>query len=413
MNRVILHSDCNSFYASVECLYHPELRDKPVAVGGDVETRRGIILAKNQIAKRYNIQTGETIWQAMQKCPNLVVLQPTFGLYSRFAQMARKIYLDYTDRVEPFGLDEAWLDITQSVKSAEDAMNIASEISSRIKYELGITVSIGISFNKIFAKLGSDYKKPDAITEITCENFKDIVYPLPCSELLGVGRATTRKLRRMGVHTIGDIAQYPLHLLEASFGKWGDILYCFARGEDTTPVALYEEADEVKSVGNSTTAIRDLECDEDARIIFTVLADSVSRRLREQGLRARVISISVRSNQLEWFTRQRKLDHYTRTSVELARVAMELFRANYSWSQPLRGLGICASDLAYNGAFEQESMFECDQRRLREETIDRTVDSIKKRFGTFSLQPAVLLTDRRLSGFDPKTEHTIHPESYF
>jgi DNA polymerase-4 len=219
MERMILHSDCNSFYASVECLHHPEIRNKPVAVGGDVEQRHGIILAKNQLAKRYNIKTGEALWQAKQKCPDLVIMPPNYHLYMRFSKMARQIYLDYTDQVEPFGLDECWLDVTGSAVKG-NGLSIAEEIRARIKYELGITVSIGVSFNKIFAKLGSDYKKPDAITVISRENYRQIAWPLPASDLLYVGRSTEKRLTSMGIHTIGDLAGTSNKLLRSLFGKW-------------------------------------------------------------------------------------------------------------------------------------------------------------------------------------------------
>ena len=226
--RTILHSDCNGFYASVECLYHPDVRNKPVAVGGDADKRHGIILAKNEIAKKYKISTGEAIWQAREKCPELVVIKPHFERYMRFSKMCRRIYADYTDCIEPFGLDEAWLDVTGNSMSGEA---IAHEIRKRIKNELGITVSVGVSFNKIFAKLGSDYKKPDAVTVISRENFRDVVFPLDAGDLLYVGRSTKRRLRTLGVHTIGELAAFPLPLLRANFGKWGDILYHFTSSE--------------------------------------------------------------------------------------------------------------------------------------------------------------------------------------
>lgn len=416
MERVILHSDCNSFYASVECLHRPEIRDKPVAVGGDVEQRHGIILAKNQIAKKYNIKTGEALWQARRKCPDLVIVPPRFELYMRFSRMARKIYMDYTDQVEPFGLDECWLDVTGSgIKG--NGMEIAREISSRIKYELGITVSIGVSYNKIFAKLGSDYKKPDAITRIGKENYRDIAWPLPVGDLLYVGRATQRKLESYAVHTIGDLAHTSERTLKSWFGKWGEVLYCFSNGFDVSPVAAFDDTPPVKSIGNSQTTPRDLTTDEDVKIILYVLADSVARRLREQGFKGRTVNISVRDNELSSFTRQHTMKHYTNITSEIANAGMELFRRNYRrnyrWYNPIRSIGISISDLVADITPTQIDLY-CDERsRERKERLDITTDWLKNRFGSKAVQPAVLLTDRQLSGFDPKKDHTIHPVGYF
>lgn len=412
VERVILHSDCNSFYASVECLHHPEIRDKPVAVGGDVEQRHGIILAKNQIAKRYNVQTGEALWQAQQKCPDLIILPPRFELYMRFSRLARKIYLDYTDQVEPFGLDECWLDVSGSTIKG-DGMAIAQEISSRIKYELGITVSIGVSWNKIFAKLGSDYKKPDAITRIGKDNYKELVWPLPASDLLYVGRSTAKKLTSSGVHTIGELAEKDERVLHGWFGKWGEVLHSFSNGLDISPVAAFDNAPIVKSIGNSTTTPRDLENNQDVKIILYVLADSVARRLREQGFKGRVVSISVRDNELSSTTRQHALGKYTNITAEIAQEGLRLFIVNYRWQRPIRSVGISISDLVSDTTPTQTDLFFDERARERREHLDAATDWLKRRFGTYAVQPAVLLTDRQLSGFDPKKDHTIHPVGYF
>ena len=413
MERIILHSDCNSFYASVECLHHPEIREKPVAVGGDIEQRHGIILAKNQLAKQFHVSTGEAIWQAKQKCPELIVLPPNFPLYLRFSRLARDIYLDYSNRVEPFGLDEAWLDITSSENQKDKGERTAHEIRKRIREELGITVSIGVSYNKIFAKLGSDYRKPDAVTMITKENYRQIAWPLPVSDLLYVGPATKRKLNGFGVHTIGELAQTPVEILRSKFGKIGDILWCFSNGLDSSPVADFQNQPVVKSIGNSTTAPRDLERDEDVKIILYVLADSVARRLREQGLKGRTIHISVRDNSLFSFTRQKTLGFYTNLTEEIAGEALSLFREHYQWKRPVRSIGISVSDLAADTIYSQTSLF-CDEvKREKVERLDKALDRLKARFGTFAVQPAVLLKDRKLSGFDPKNDHIIHPVGYF
>lgn len=413
MDRVILHSDCNSFYASVECLHRPEIREKPVAVGGDAEQRHGIILAKNQAAKRCGVITGEALWQARRKCPELVILKPRYGLYLRFSEMARKIYLQYSDRVEPFGLDECWLDVGAPGRTERDGERIAHEIRERIKYELGITVSIGVSYNKIFAKLGSDYKKPDAVTVIGRDNYREIAWPLPAGDLLYVGRATERKLRDRGVRTIGDLANTPEEYLHGWFGKWGEVLHCFANGLDRSPVAAYTDTVPVKSVGNSTTAPRDLTCDEDVKIVLYVLADSVARRLREQGFRGRTVCICVRDNQLFSFVRQHALGGYTDITPEIAAAGLALFRREYKWRRPIRSIGIGVTDLAAD-TVPIQTMLYCDEyARVRRESLDRAVDGLKNRFGSFAVLPAVLLKDRVLSGFDPKKDHGIHPVSYF
>ena len=413
MERIILHSDCNSFYASVECLHHPEIREKPVAVGGDIEQRHGIILAKNQLAKQFHVSTGEAIWQAKQKCPELIVLPPDFPLYLRFSRLARDIYLDYSSRVEPFGLDEAWMDITSRENQKDKGEKTAQEIRKRIREELGITVSIGVSYNKIFAKLGSDYRKPDAVTLITKENYRQTAWPLPVSDLLYVGPATKRKLNGFGVHTIGELAQTPVEILRSKFGKIGDILSCFSNGLDSSPVADFQNQPIVKSIGNSTTAPRDLEGGEDVKMILYVLADSVARRLREQGLKGRTIHISIRDNSLFSFTRHKTLGFYTNLTGEIAGEALSLFREHYRWKRPVRSVGISVSDLAADTICSQTGLF-CDEvKREKMERLDKALDRLKVRFGTFAVQPAVLLKDRKLSGFDPKNDHIIHPVGYF
>lgn len=408
--RTILHSDCNSFYASVECLYNPDIRDKPVAVGGDADKRHGIILAKNEIAKKYHIKTGEAIWQAKEKCPELIVTKPHFERYMRFSRMCRRIYADYTDRIEPFGLDEAWLDVSSNAMNGED---IAQEIRNRVKNELGITVSVGVSFNKIFAKLGSDYKKPDAVTVIRYDNFKEIVWPLDAGDLLYVGPSTKRRLKALGVHTIGELAAFPLPLLRANFGKWGDLLYTFSNGLESSPVMHMDESSSIRSIGNSTTAPRDLICNRDVEIIFTVLCDSVCRRMREHGVKAREVAVSIRNNSLESFTRQTKLMSCTDITSEVLHAAMTLFQANYRWDKPVRSLGVKVSELSPDSAPSQLTLM-CDEaQRERLSCLDRSLDVLKRRFGSFCVRPASLMYDTNLSAFSPKEEHIIHPVGYF
>lgn len=408
--KTILHSDCNGFYASVECLYHPEIRDKPVAVGGDVDKRHGIILAKNELAKKYHIKTGEAIWQAREKCPELVVTPPHFERYIKFSKMCRRIYADYTDRIEAFGLDEAWLDVSGN---DTDGVKIAHEIRERIKEELGITVSIGVSFNKIFAKLGSDYKKPDAVTVITRENYRVVVWPLKVEDLLYVGRSTKKKLNSIGVYTIGELAAFPLPILRANLGKWGDVLHCFSNGYDVSPVMHVDETSAIKSIGNSTTTPRDLENIEDVKIIMMVLCDSVCRRMREHGVKAGVVSISVRDNSLYSFTRQSRLSVATDITAEVLDAALRLFARHYEWDKGIRSLGIAVSELSPLSSPSQLSILRDERQRERQSRLDISLDGLKRRFGSFCVRPAVLMKDRGLSSFSPKEEHVIHPVGYF
>ena len=306
MNRTILHSDCNCFYVSVELLHHLELRGKPVAVGGDPEARHGIVLTADYMAKRYGVKTGMALWQAKQVCPDITFLPPRMDLYLRFSRMAQEIYADYTDKREPYGIDESWLDVTDSATLKGDGFHIAQEISSRMKKELGITVSVGVSFNKIFAKLGSDYKKPDAITTMYEDEFQRKAWCLPVSDLLYVGNATNKKLYSMGIRTIGDLAKSDETLLVRKLGKMGSILWAFANGYDESPVKLENTSAPVKSVGNSTTTPRDMETDEDVKIVLYILAESVAARLRENGFRCRTVEISVRDKELfhMWLLRE-------------------------------------------------------------------------------------------------------------
>lgn len=413
MPRNILHVDCNCFYAAVEMQRHPELRDKPLAVCGSQEERHGIVLTRNYVAKPYGIKTGEAIWQARQKCPNLVVLPPDYREYIRFSRMAREIFEDYTDRIEPFGLDESWLDVTGSTGLFGSPLTIAEEISERFKFELGITVSIGVANNKITAKLGSDYKKPDAITRIEADNYKQIVYPLPVEDLLYVGPATSRKLRSIGISTIGRLAECPEDLLVRRLGKMGAVLSMFANGRDNSPVCRSDHIHNIKSVGNSATTPRDLICDEDVRIMLYLLSESVAVRMRELASRCTVVEVSVRDADLYSFTRQRKLQTPTCSSAEIAGTAFDLFRRNYHWSKPIRSIGVRGAELVEATSATQLSLFSDDKKRDRWERIDGAMDHLRRRYGYMSIQRAVVRTDPLLAGINPKDDHTIHPVGYF
>lgn len=412
MERTILHSDMNNCYASIELLYRPELRGKPLAVGGDPEARHGIVLAKDQMAKKAGVKTGMALWQARQVCPDIVFVPPRMDLYLKFSRLAHEIYGEYTDKQEAFGIDESWLDITESCSIKGDGMTVANQISRRIKKELGITVSIGVSWNKIFAKLGSDYKKPDAITEICKENYKEIVWPLKAEELLYVGRATKRKLNQYGIRTIGELATADRKFLHRTLGKMGVVLSVFANGDDQTPVSYEDEHAPIKSIGNSTTTPRDLENETDVSIIIYLLAESVSARLRENHFVGDVIEISVRDNELHSFTRQRKISMPTNITSEIGSYAMQIFKENYNWNKPIRSIGVRVADLMTDMVPVQLDLFNNQERRDRQHKMDLAVDEIRRRFGYYSIQRGMMYQDRRLSSVNAKDDHTVHPHGY-
>ncbi len=411
--RHILHCDMNCFYASVEMQRRPELRDKPLAVCGSPEERHGIVLTANYTAKPYGVKTGMAIWQARQRCPHLVILPPDMDEYIRFSRMAREIYEDYTDQVEPFGLDESWLDVTGSVRLFGDPVAIAREISGRIKFELGITASIGVADNKITAKLGSDYKKPDAITRIGEDNYREIVYPLPVEDLLYVGPATSKKLRDIGISTIGRLAECPLEVLARRLGKMGAVLHTFANGRDSSPVQRSDHIPNIKSVGNSATTPRDLENEEDVKLMLLLLAESVCSRMRELVSRCTVVEIYVRDTELNSFSRQRKLAAPSCSSQELAQVGFDLFQKHYPWRRPIRSVGLRGAGLVEAQSSLQRSLFAEDRRRDKWERIDAAVDHLRQRYGYMSVRRAVLDTDPLLGRINVKDGHTVHPVGYF
>lgn len=412
-DRTILHSDINCCYASIEHLHHPELAGKPIAVGGDPQARHGIVLTADYLAKKYGVKTGMALWQAKQLCPEIIFVSPRMDLYLRFSRMAHEIYGEYTDLQEAYGIDESWLDITDSVSLRGDGMKVAREISKRMKSELGITVSIGVSFNKIYAKLGSDYKKPDAITTMYREEFKEKAWSLPASDLLYVGRSTSVKLNRLGIKTIGDLARIDEKILHSQLGKMGSILWAFANGYDDSPVKPENTHAPIKSIGNSTTTPRDLLTDQDVRIVLYVLAESVAARLRENGFKCRVVEISVRDNELFSFTRQRKIDHATNVTREIAEEAFLLFKENYHWQKPIRSVGVRGADLVTDHYWEQMDLFSGVEFREKQMKVDAAVDDIRRRFGFYSIQRGLMYFDKALSAVDAKADHTVHPHGYF
>ena len=396
MERVILHSDMNNFFASVELLSHPELAGCPVAVAGDVEKRHGIVLAKNNIAKGMGVCTGEPLWQAKQKCPKITFLPPHYELYEEYSRRAREIYYEYTDMIEPFGMDECWLDVSGSVGIFGDGRQIADLIRQRIRRELGLTVSVGVSFNKVFAKLGSDIKKPDATTVISRENFKELVWGLPASNMLFVGPKSSSKLKLYGIKSIGDLACADPHFLKALLGKNGILLHDFANGHDISPVAIFNEKTAPKSIGNSTTAPRDLVSADDVNIILYRLCENVSRRLRVGGLVCRTVQVSVRYCNLRSCERQIKLDYPNRTAQSIFEAARSLMSKRRLDSEPIRSLGVRATDI-FSLDSEQLSLSPDIMRIQRTEAVENVVDGLRARFGDMAVRRGIMFTDIGLS----------------
>ena len=389
MDRVILHCDLNCFYASVELLSRPDLRDFPMAVCGDPSSRHGIILAKNEPAKRFGVQTAETIWQAKKKCPDLVLLPPHHELYREYSKRVNAIYDQYTDLVEPFGIDESWLDVTHTLHLfGGDAAALADALRARIREELGLTLSVGVSFNKVFAKLGSDYKKPDATTVISRENWREIVWPLPVGDLLYVGGAARKLLRQYGVETIGQLAACRTDMLESLMGKMGTQLYEYANGLDKDPVRSRYEADPVKSVGNGTTFPQKLTTRSQVQSGVAVLADSVATRLRQEGLYAGGIQVTVRDPQFRDRSRQRQLSAPTHLIRDLTDAAMELVDALWTPPAPIRALTVTAIHLVQEGdAYEQVDLFTASAapKKEKQEKLEAAMDRIRGKYGGRSI----------------------------
>ena len=411
--RSILHCDADKYYVAVEQQQNPKLRGQRVAVCGSKEDRHGIVLTASAEAKAMGVKTGQAIWEAQRCCRDLIIVPPHYDEYVRYSGYIRDILKDYTDQIESFGLDESWIDVTGSVGLFGNGMSIAKEISRRVRQEIGITVSIGVANNKVFAKLGSDYKKPNGITRIEDDNFRDVVYPLPVEDLLYVGPATKRKLNHYCIRTIGDLAGTDPEVLHGWLGKMGYILSAFARGQDTSPVMKMEHHHTVKSVGNSGTMPRDLVNDPDAWLVIMVMAESVAARLRELNMKCTVVEVSVRDNEMNGFSRQQKISQPTNVSLEIARVAFALFKQNYHWQKPLRGIGVRGADLVPDNTPLQLNLFSDENRRQKRESIERAVDIVRGRYGYASILRAVLYTDTSLGLINPKDDHTIHPVGYF
>lgn len=390
-DRTILHCDCNGFYASVECLLAPHLWDVPMAVCGDPDSRHGIILAKNQLAKDRGVVTAETIWQAKKKCPNLTLVPPRRGEYQRYSAILNQIYERYTDLVEPFGIDESWLDVTGTLHLFGDGPQIADQIRETVRRETGLTVSVGVSFNKIFAKLGSDYKKPDATTVFSRGNYREQVWPLPVSALLYVGRAVEQTLAKLGIHTIGQLAAADRVLLTAALGKQGGQLLDYAQGREDSPVRPASEPREVKSVGNGMTFRRNLVGEEDIAAGVAALADEVASRLRKQGLLCQTVQVQIKTPEFKSISRQRGLRQPTDLGWEITRAAMDIIRDSWRMTDPIRLITITAAGLTH-GAEGQLSLYpeEGEDLRQRHARLEEAMDRVRGRYGHGALAPAAV-----------------------
>ncbi len=396
MKRVILHSDMNNCYASIEIQSNPSLRGKALVVGGSVEDRHGIVLAKSMEAKAMGIQTGEALWQAKNKCPNLIVVEPHYEVYLDFSRRARAIYYDYTNQVEPFGLDECWLDVTGSTHLFGTGEAIAHAIRRRMKEELGITVSIGVSFTKTFAKLGSDMKKPDAVTVIAEEDVATKVYPLPADAMIGIGRKTKEKLRAVGIDTLGDLAAADVALLKSRLGINGVKLWKKARGMEEDPVRDRDDLLPVKSVGNGITLREDLKNPVEVRRIFQILAIKVAKRLREGELMARGIEIHLRDKDLRGASFQCKLPYDGASSFLLRDAAFDLYLKKMDPARPLRAVTLRATDLVPQKAAVQLDLFSDYEKKKREDALDEAIYKIRRRYGEGALTFLGLLNDTKM-----------------
>lgn len=380
MNRIVFHIDQNCYFASVEMISHPEYRNVPMAVAGDEEKRHGIILARNELASRAGVKTAEAIWEAKRKCPDLITVPSHYDLYVSISGKLKAMYTEYTDLVESFGIDECWLDMTEYCKD-KDPVAVADEIRARVRHEFSLTCSVGVSFNKVFAKLGSDYKKPDATTYISEENYKDIVWPLPVSDLLFAGKKSATKLSEINVRTIGDLANADKGYLSDYLGKAGVMLWQYANGNDDSPVARADYERELKSINNSTTTPEDMATPEQVYGTLHGLCAGTAARLRRRGLEAGGIALYVRDRDLNKYEHQKGLLIPTDSAKDLFEAARVLFDESYDWHAPIRSIGIRCSKLTKAGSGSQISLFEVQEETRRSRSINEAIDKINGRYG--------------------------------
>lgn len=402
-DRVILHADFNNFYASVECMLNPKLKGHPVAVGGDVEARHGIILAKNMEAKRFGIQTGEALWQAKQKCPNLIIVPPHYEEYIKYSRLARKIYEEYTDLIQPYGMDENWLDVTGSTGLFGDGETIANTLRERMKFELGLSISVGVSFNMIFAKLGSDIKKPDAVTVIPKDSFREKIWHLPASDMLGVGRATEKVLNSYGIRTIGDLANAHPDFIKRKFGKNGAMLLAYANGLDRSRVQPQDYEPPMKSVGHGITTVQDLENNAEVWNLMLALSQDIGHKLRVYNKNACGVAVHIRyvhEKQLGGKQWQCQIPVATHSAAIIARAAYELFERNYNWEHTIRAVTVRAINLQSQDIPQQLQFFSDPFQVEKKEKLETVVEDIRRRFGKYSIQPATLYQNLKMTPND-------------
>ena len=399
--RVILHSDLNNFFASVEIALHPEYAGKPLIVCGDPKKRHGIVLAKNEEAKKYGIKTAETVYSALKKCPELLLVDSHFHEYKRYSEKVKAIYSRYTEKIEECSIDECALDMTESVALFGSGEEIAERIRREVKQELGLTVSVGVSFNKVFAKLASELKKPDAVTVISEANLKNVVFPLSVRELLFVGASTEKTLASIGVHTIGDLARADETLLIGKLGKRGRQLMVYARGEDDEPVHWQKTSEDLKSIGNSATLPKDITDREEVKRWFFALAESVASRQRAANVgRAGTVHIVVRNERLEDFSWQKKVQP-TALCGDIAKTAFELFCEHYPMGARVRMLGVTVSGFDYH--IEQLTIGETlggGENYEKRERMENAVAKLREKYGYATLQRGVVMQDEKLNGLD-------------
>ena len=397
--RLIFHCDCNNFFASCECLERPELKDVPMAVAGDPEARVGVVVAKNELAKKAGVKTTDTVWQARKKCPGIVFVPPRHGYYKEVSDRVNLIYRDYTDYVEPASIDESYLDLSGTLDYYHmSARELADSIRERVRREIGITISVGVANNKVFAKMGSDYKKPDATTVILGEDYKTILWPLPVSDLMFAGKASVKLLNDKGIMTVGDLALQPKERIMSLLGKGGETLWSYANGLDAEPVRLWGDKPEVKSVSHGMTFRRDLYTEEEILTGVSVQADRIAMSLRRQGLKGSVVSVQIKSPQLQVISRQVSLDHYTWLEHEIRDVAMKLIREHWRIGVPIRAITVGVAKLVpADQATEQLDLFdlmgekkETGKVREKQDKMEAAVDALRQKMGNAAVTLGVL-----------------------
>lgn len=393
-HKIILHCDANNFFASVEQIFRPELKGKPVAVTGDAKKRNGIVLAKSEEAKRCGVKTGDTIWQAKQKCPNIVCLPSHMHLYEEYSTKLFEIYCDYSDQVEAFSIDECFLDVTKTAKFFGTGEQVANLIRERVKKEIGITISVGVSFCRLFAKLGSDMKKPDAVTCIPEYKYKKMIYPLPIGEVVGIGKRTEQKMNKMGIYQLGDIVKTPDEVLKAHFGINGLNMKNKLLGFEDEPIKYIDEKIIPKSVGNGTTTLIDITDRDNICSVMRLLCEEIATRLRKKQLISNNVSVSVRTNQLEWSGKTKTFNNFTSSAKDIFNYSMTVLDSFWNYSTPIRAIRISCSNLISETSYVQNNFFENIDKKQK---FDTAIDKIRSKYGYKTIMPLVTHNDEVIS----------------